>query len=106
MVGIAIAVSAFSVACLARLQLGKAFAFTPQAKGLVTGGLYARVKHPMYLSVDVVICGIALAAGRWWMLLPLLILVPAQIRNSRKERALLLARFGEAYREYESKTWF
>jgi protein-S-isoprenylcysteine O-methyltransferase Ste14 len=104
--GIAIAVGAFSLACLARVQLGKAFAFTPQAKGLVTEGLYSRVKHPMYISVDIAICGIAIAAQSWWVLLPLLIMVPAQIRNCRKERQLLLAKFGEAYREYERETWF
>lgn len=106
MAGVIIAVGAFSVACLARMQLGKAFAFTPQAKGLVTKGLYSRVKHPMYIFVDIAICGVALAAQRWWVLLPLLILVPMQIRNSRKERELLLAKFGDAYVEYDRKTWF
>lgn len=106
MAGVIIAVAAFAGACLARVQLGKAFAFTPQAKGLVTKGLYSRVKHPMYIFVDIAICGVALAAQHWWVLLPLLILVPAQIRNSRKERELLLAKFGDAYVEYERKTWF
>lgn len=106
MAGVIIAVAAFSGACLARAQLGKAFAFTPQAKGLVTKGLYSRVKHPMYIFVDIAICGVALAAQHWWVLLPLLILVPAQIRNSRKERELLLAKFGDAYVDYDRKTWF
>jgi len=32
---------------VARRQLGGAFAITPQAKGLVTQGLYARIPHPM-----------------------------------------------------------
>jgi protein-S-isoprenylcysteine O-methyltransferase Ste14 len=104
--GIMIAVGAFSLACVARVQLGKAFAFTPQAKGLVTEGLYSRVKHPMYISADLAVCGIALAAQRWWILLPLLIMVPLQIRNSHKEHDLLLAKFGDAYREYERKVWF
>jgi protein-S-isoprenylcysteine O-methyltransferase Ste14 len=103
--GVIIAVAAFSLACLARVQLGKAFAFTPQAKGLVTKGLYSRVKHPMYIFVDITICGIALAAQRWWVLLPLLILAPMQMRNSRKERELLLAKFGDAYVDYDRKTW-
>lgn len=104
--GVMIAVGAFSLACLARVQLGKAFAVTPQAKGLVTDGLYSRIQHPMYISVDIAICGVALAAQHWWILLPLLILVPLQIRNSRSERALLLAKFGDDYRKYERKTWF
>jgi protein-S-isoprenylcysteine O-methyltransferase Ste14 len=106
MAGVIIAVAAFTVTCLARVQLGKAFAFTPQAKGLVTKGLYSRVKHPLYIFVDIAICGVALAAQCWWVLLPLFILVPMQIRNSRKERELLFARFGDAYIEYDRKTWF
>ncbi len=106
MAGIVIAVGAFSLACLARVQLGKAFAFTPQAKGLVTEGLYSRIKHPMYISVDIAICGIALATQLWWVLLPLVVMVPAQIRNCRRERELLAAKFGDAYRQYEQATWF
>jgi protein-S-isoprenylcysteine O-methyltransferase Ste14 len=106
MAGVILAVAAFSMACLARVQLGKAFSFTPQAKGLVTKGLYSPVKHPMYIFVDIAIRGIALAAQCWWVLLPLLILVPLQVRNSRKERELLLAKFGDAYVDYDRKTWF
>jgi len=105
-VGLTIAAAAFSLACLAREQLGRAFAVTPQAKALVTRGLYSRVRHPMYIAVDIAICGVALAAQRWWILLVLLILVPLQIRNSRNERALLLAKFGDEYRTYEQNTWF
>ena len=105
-VGIVVAVGAFSLACLARMQLGEAFAVTPQAKGLVTRGLYSRIKHPMYISVDIALCGIAIAAQRWWVLLPLLILIPMQIRNSHKESSLLLAKYGDAYRDYARKAWF
>ena len=104
--GIVLAVGAFGMACLARVQLGASFAFTPQAKGLVTHGLYARIKNPMYLCVDIAVCGIALAVQRWWVLLPLLVLIPLQVRNSRQERDLLIAKFGEEYLNYERGTWF
>jgi protein-S-isoprenylcysteine O-methyltransferase Ste14 len=60
----------------------------------------------MYISVDLAVCGIALALQSWWVLLPLFALVPLQLRNCQKERELLLAKFGDAYRQYEQTAWF
>lgn len=91
---------------LARVQLGKSFAVTPQAKGLVTHGLYSRIRNPMYLFLDLALCGVALAAGSWYPLLPLIILVPLQVRNAGREAELLQEKFGAAYAEYRRSTWF
>src|SRR4029077_2733285 len=33
----------------ARLQLGKSFSLTPQARKLVTHGLYSRIRNPIYV---------------------------------------------------------
>ena len=97
-----------SVICLlvARAQLGKSFAVTPKAKDLVTHGLYSKFRHPMYLFVDLTILGVALALGRLYVALILLILVPLQAMNSRKERKVLHDKFGERYEEYRRNTWF
>jgi protein-S-isoprenylcysteine O-methyltransferase Ste14 len=35
----------------ARLQLGKAFSVTPQARELVTLGLYSQIRNPIYIGV-------------------------------------------------------
>jgi protein-S-isoprenylcysteine O-methyltransferase Ste14 len=104
--GIAFAVISFSLLMLSRIQLGKSFAFTPQAKGLVTHGLYSRIRNPMYTFVDLTICGIAVALQWWYVLLILVVLVPLQMRNARKESRLLQEKFGEAYLEYKRGTWF
>jgi protein-S-isoprenylcysteine O-methyltransferase Ste14 len=104
--GLTLAMVSFGLALLSRYQLGASFAFTPQAKGLVTHGLYSRFQHPMYLFVDLTIVLLALALRRWYVLLPLLILVPAQIRNARAERRLLDAKFGTQYEAYRRSTWF
>jgi protein-S-isoprenylcysteine O-methyltransferase Ste14 len=101
-----IALASLALAQLARMQLGKSFSVTPKAKDLVTHGLYARLQNPMYLFLDVAICGIALAVHHWWVLLLLVVLVPLQIRNSRKERDLLHAKFGEQFEIYRRATWF
>ena len=104
--GAAIATISFALVILARVQLGKSFAVTPKAKDLVTHGLYARLQHPMHVFVDFTVCGIALAVRRWYVLLPLAILLFLQTRNARAERKLLLEKFGERYETYRRATWF
>lgn len=89
-----------------RAQLGSSFSVTPQARALVSHGIYSRIRHPMYLFVDLTIAGIALALGVWYVLAILLVLVPLQVRNAREESGLLLEKFGDAYEQYRSKTWF
>jgi protein-S-isoprenylcysteine O-methyltransferase Ste14 len=104
--GVALADISFAFVVLGRLQLGKSFAMTPKASDLVTHGLYSRLRHPMYIFVDLTVCGIALAMHRWYASLLLVILVPMQKRNARTERKLLQAKFGERYETYRRATWF
>jgi protein-S-isoprenylcysteine O-methyltransferase Ste14 len=103
--GVALAAISFAIVVLARAQLGKSFAVTPKAKDLVTHGLYSRLQHPMYVFVDLTVCGIALAVHRWYVLLFLAILVPLQMRNAHRERNLLREKFGERYEIYRRGTW-
>ena len=102
------ALAAVSLICLfvARAQLGKSFAVTPKAKELVTHGFYSKIRHPMYLFVDLTILGVAFAVGRWYVAAILLILVPLQVRNSYREGKVLRDKFGERYDEYRRSTWF
>ncbi len=104
--GVLLAVTSFSLVVLARVQLGKSFAVTPKATELVRHGLYSRLQNPMYVFVDLTICGIALAVHQWYVLLVLAILVPLQIRNGFKERKVLAEKFGERYEAYRGSTWF
>jgi len=105
-VGAILAAGSAALLVLARVQLGKSFSVTPQAKGLVTHGLYSRIRNPMYVFLDLALLGVALATGSWYPLLPLIILVPLQVRNSRREAGLLREKFGAAYAEYRRSTWF
>jgi protein-S-isoprenylcysteine O-methyltransferase Ste14 len=105
-VGVALAAISFALVVLARVQLGESFAVTPKANDLVTHGLYSRLQHPMYVFVDLTVCGIALAVQRWYVLLLLLVLLPLQTMNARKERKLLQEKFGERFEIYRRTTWF
>jgi protein-S-isoprenylcysteine O-methyltransferase Ste14 len=47
--GLAIMLVAFPLLTVARVQLGDAFSVTPQARQLVTHGLYSRIRNPVYV---------------------------------------------------------
>jgi protein-S-isoprenylcysteine O-methyltransferase Ste14 len=104
--GVVVAAFSFALLLLARVQLGKSFTVTPKANELVTHGLYSRLQHPMYVFVDLAVSGIALAKHRWSVLLLLVILLPLQMRNARRERNVLQEKFGESYEMYRRATWF
>jgi protein-S-isoprenylcysteine O-methyltransferase Ste14 len=72
----------------------------------VTTGIYARVRHPVYVFSLLGLTGLVL----YFEQLPLLVLVPviavAQIVRARREERVLEQHFGDAYRSYRQKTWF
>lgn len=104
--GIMLAAVSLVLLVVARVQLGKSFSVTPQAKGLVTHGLYSRIRNPMYVFLDLALVGAGLAMGSWYPLAPLVILLPLQVMNSRREARVLEEKFGAAYSEYRRGAWF
>ena len=104
--GSILAVVGYTMAITARLQLGKSFSVTPQAKELVTNGLYSRIRNPMYVFVDVMIFGTILALHLYWLfaLWPLLIVM--QVLQARREGNVLKEKFGQSYLDYRRQTWF
>ncbi len=104
--GLALALTGLSLLTVARLQLGDAFSITPQARVLVTRGLYRRIRHPVYVFGAMAIAGVFLYLNRPKLLLLLLIVIPLQVLRARREEAVLEERFGEQYRAYRRATWF
>ncbi len=92
---------------VARLQLGSSFSIKPEARALVTTGLYARMRNPIYLFSALLLAGLTLYFERPWLLLILGFLFgPIQIYRARKEEQALHDAFGDAYTRYKAKTWF
>lgn len=91
---------------IARFQLGKSFSITPQARKLVTTGIYSKIRNPIYVFGGVMLAGFILVLQRpsLWILLAVVII--AQTIRARKEARVLEAAFGDDYREYRRKTWF
>lgn len=91
---------------VARLQLGRAFSVQAKATQLVTSGLYARIRNPIYIFGSLALAGVILWFNRPLLLLVFLLIVPMQIWRASKETKVLRERFGAAYDEYRKKTWF
>lgn len=105
-VGTALVLLGITFIAVARFQLGASFSIKPEARGLVTRGLYSKIRNPIYVFGIVTFAGLILVLQkpRLWILLAIVVVL--QIIRARREAQVLEAAFGDAYREYRSKTWF
>jgi protein-S-isoprenylcysteine O-methyltransferase Ste14 len=69
---------------------------------VVSSGLYALVRHPMYMGGFVLFVGMALSLGSWWGLFAFLLMMPAFIWRIFEEEGLLLKKL-PGYAEYKNK---
>jgi len=103
--GMALAIVGIAMLTLARYQLGNSFSVTPQARRLVTNGIYAHIRNPVYVFSAIGLSGLALYFDKPRYLLGLLILLPMQVMRARAEGHVLEEKFGDEYRQYKAKTW-
>src|SRR5580704_11699880 len=62
--GVAIMAAAYLLWALGRVQLGSSFAVSPQAKALVTRGLYSKIQNPVYVFNAIFYAGFFVFFGR------------------------------------------
>jgi protein-S-isoprenylcysteine O-methyltransferase Ste14 len=105
-VGLAVAFVSFPLWILSRLQLGSSFSIRPEARQLVTNGLYSKIRNPIYVFGTAASFGVMLALQIWPILVLWLALTPIQVARIRREERVLRAAFGEQYEHYRSRTWF
>jgi protein-S-isoprenylcysteine O-methyltransferase Ste14 len=92
---------------IARRQLGPSFTVRAEARQLVTRGLYARLRHPIYIFGGLAYLGVFLALQHWGLLAAYLVFsLVVQGMRARREDRVLEEHFGRAYREYRLRTWF
>jgi len=77
---------------------------TRRAHTLVTHGPYRWVRHPFYDSMALLILANSLIAANWFLLLTGSVVWFLIVVRTRTEEEKLLARFGDAYREYMMQT--
>jgi protein-S-isoprenylcysteine O-methyltransferase Ste14 len=91
---------------VARWQLGRSFSVRARARELVSSGLYARIRHPIYLFGGLAWTGALLILLGWRGLVIGGIVALVEIWRARREERVLAQAFGAQYEEYRRKTWF
>ena len=104
--GLAVAAVCTPFWVASRWQLGASFSVRPEARRLVTSGLYSRLRHPVYVFGTPAVVGVLVALLGWKALVIAVILVPVEIVRARREEALLAETFGSRYVAYRERTWF
>jgi protein-S-isoprenylcysteine O-methyltransferase Ste14 len=105
-VGLVLIVPSFILWALARYQLGDAFTPRAEARKLVTNGLYARIRHPIYIFAECMAVGIIVFMRLPWLFIVWIPAVGWQVIRAKRENLVLEQRFGDEYRRYRSRTWF
>ncbi len=103
---ILIGVPSFILMNISRSHLGKSFSIMPEARGLVTTGLYSRIQHPMYVFLDLFLVSVIVGLDWPILLWAWAIIVVVQTVQGRREEKVLAAAFGVDYESYNRRTWF
>ena len=104
--GTVIALSGLCFWLIARIHLGNAFALDPQAKRLVTNGIYAKIRNPIYVFSLIAFSGVIVSVNKPLWFIAVAIFFGIQALRVQKEQKILYATFGEEYKEYRRKTRF
>ena len=105
-IGIALIIPSFVLLLIAFHQLGNSFAVDAQAKELVTKGLYAKIRHPMYIFQLLLFLGLAMVTRSVIAYGFLVFALAIVIWRVRRENCVLEEKFGDAYRAYREHVWF
>ena len=103
LVGELIAVAACAWLLISVLALGRCFGVLPEVRGLVTGGPYRFVRHPVYLGELGACVGLLVAAPSLWNSGVAAVFVGAQAIRMRLEEIALADEFPE-YAAYAAET--
>jgi protein-S-isoprenylcysteine O-methyltransferase Ste14 len=105
-VGLCLSIVAVPPWLAAKRQLGESFSVRPEARQLITGGLYSKFRHPIYVFGTAAFLGAVLALYGWSALVVWVIVVLVQIRRAAREDRILAQAFGPDYAAYRDTTWF
>ncbi len=70
---------------------------------LVTGGVFGRLRNPMYVGLTLLLAGLSIFLASDWMLVMTIVFMPViHFGVIRREERYLEAKFGDAYRAYKA----
>jgi len=104
--GISITLVGYVLWFYGRYQLGPAYSLLPEARHIVSNGIYSKIRHPLYISQMITLGGVIFFIGdhRLWLLFFYCLII--QVYRKIQEEKLLINKFGTEYTNYIKTTWF
>jgi len=109
LIGYFVILIGFVIRWTAIIQLRKAFTVDvsfSEGQELKSDGLYKNIRHPSYLGLLLILCGLSFGMGNIWSVL--VVTIPMFLTINYRiivEERLLCTEFGESYSQYKSHTW-
>ncbi len=100
---LALLVAGHFLCAVTLLQLGRSFSVMPEARKLVTVGLYSRIRHPLYMAEAVATLGVFLLYRSTGAALLVAAQFAVQLWRMREEEKVLEAEFPD-YATYRART--
>lgn len=105
--GLILFAAGFAGRVAALRKLGRSYSLYIEpatSEALQTQGIYARIRHPLYAFYLLETLSLAIIRPNLVSLFSLVLVMLATAWRIREEERALLARYGEAYREYRQRT--
>jgi protein-S-isoprenylcysteine O-methyltransferase Ste14 len=105
--GVGVGVAGLGSLCWTLISLGRNLTdtvVTREAATLVTHGPYRYVRHPFYGSVAMFFLAGSMVSANWFTTLCWGAVIALLVARTDREERLLVARFGDAYRDYMART--
>jgi protein-S-isoprenylcysteine O-methyltransferase len=94
-----------TLAIWGRMTLGQAFTSTLSPKGLVTTGIYSKLRHPMYTGGVLFFFGFGLLLQSVvGLVLTGLLVIPLIVYSAKVEEREMCEKFGDEYIDYRENT--
>jgi len=91
----------------ARITIRKYHTSLPEAYRIVKTGIYAKIRHPIYIAIEIMYIGFSLVLySLWGVVSTIALLTPLHFYRIYEEEKLFKKVFGAEYIEYKKNTWF
>jgi len=91
----------------ARITIRKYHTSLPEAYRIVKTGIYSKIRHPIYIGIEIMYIGFSLVLySLWGLISTVALLTPLHIYRIFEEEKLLGKVFGAEFIEYKKNTWF
>ncbi len=107
LIGLALVLFGAYINILARRELARFWSplsSSNEGQELIKSGIYARVRHPVYLSLLIYFLGVTLVAGNWYGCILFILFLGGLRERIKKEEEELYRKFGEEYEIYAKET--